>query len=102
MHPQLFDFFKSRRRRAAMPVYLFTFHAYLSWLPDREQGYVERKKGILPQDFDRAREYQEWAAHEAVAFDDRDGWTMIDEAERLCHEEQWNLYEAAVTATHVH
>ena len=33
-----------------MPVYLFTFHAYGSWLPDNPRGYVRRKEGIQPQD----------------------------------------------------
>ncbi|MEM1305417.1 MAG: hypothetical protein AAGG46_11005, partial [Planctomycetota bacterium] len=32
--------------RPAMPVYLFTYHTYGSWLPDRPQGYVQRDQGI--------------------------------------------------------
>lgn len=85
-----------------MPVYFFTFHAYLSWLPDRAQGYVEKDKGILPQDLDRAREYREAATHDEVSFAETDAWTMIDEAVRLSEFEKWTLYETTVTATHVH
>ncbi len=33
-----------------MPCYLFTYHTYGSWLPDRPQGYVRRHEGILSQD----------------------------------------------------
>jgi hypothetical protein len=33
-----------------MPCYLFTWHAYATWLPDRKQGYVEKGRGILPPD----------------------------------------------------
>lgn len=85
-----------------MPVYLFTYHAYRSWLPDRKNGYVERGKGILPQDLDRARAYREIAAHDPVVFDDSTGWSMIGEAERLCAQQSWKLYEAASTTTHIH
>lgn len=42
-----------RRRFAhntsAMPVYLFTFHAYRSWREDNPNGYVQRgRAGIQP------------------------------------------------------
>ena len=33
-----------------MPCYLFTFHAYGSWMPDRKRGYTKRGKGYLPRD----------------------------------------------------
>ena len=33
-----------------MPCYLFTFHAYGTWMPDREEGFVRREQGILPPD----------------------------------------------------
>ena len=33
-----------------MPCYLFTYHGYGTWLPDRSRGYVRRKEGILPTD----------------------------------------------------
>ncbi len=38
-----------------MPCYLFTFHAFGTWMPDREEGFVQRKKGILPPDEELAR-----------------------------------------------
>jgi hypothetical protein len=41
-----------------MPCYLFTYHAYLSWMPDRPQGYVRRKKGIFPPDEEKAEAYK--------------------------------------------
>jgi hypothetical protein len=85
-----------------MPVYLFTFHAYLSWLPDRRQGYVEKGRGVLPQDLDRARLYREIAAHEPVTFDPSTGWAMMNEAGALCDQQPWRLHEAVATTTHVH
>ena len=41
-----------------MPCYLFTYHAYGSWMPDRPQGYVQRKQGILPPDAVLAQKYR--------------------------------------------
>ena len=41
-----------------MPCYHFTFHAFGSWMPDKEKGYVKRKKGILPRDEAMARQYR--------------------------------------------
>jgi hypothetical protein len=29
-----------------MPVYLFTYHAYRSWMPDRPEGFVQEGRGI--------------------------------------------------------
>ena len=52
-----------------MPCYLFTFHAYQSWMPDRPQGYVRRGQGPLPPDDERARQYEKNAAQAAVLFD---------------------------------
>ena len=31
-----------------MPVYLFTYHAYQSWMPDRGRGFVQKGRGIQP------------------------------------------------------
>ena len=41
-----------------MPCYLFTFHAYCSWMPDRPRGYVRRHEGILPSDQGMAKRYR--------------------------------------------
>ncbi len=41
-----------------MPCYLFTYHAYGSWMHDRRQGYVQRKRGILPPDVALAQKYR--------------------------------------------
>ena len=37
-------------RIAPMPCYLFTYHAYGSWLPDHAEGYVHWKEGQQPPD----------------------------------------------------
>ncbi len=41
-----------------MPCYLFTYHAYGSWMPDRKKGYVRRKQGVLAADVHMAQCYR--------------------------------------------
>ena len=33
-----------------MPVFMFTLHAYRSWMPDHRRGFVIRSKGIQKRD----------------------------------------------------
>ena len=51
-----------------MPVFLFTYHAYGTRLPDREQGYVRRKQGTLPPDEEAAKLYRDQMQQDAVSF----------------------------------
>ncbi|MCE9604902.1 MAG: hypothetical protein K8U03_08380 [Planctomycetia bacterium] len=85
-----------------MPVYLFTFHAYCSWMPDRRRGFVRREKGILPANEYLADRYRERAQADEIKFDAQFGWAMIDETAAFCEQSQWRLYEAVVVASHVH
>ena len=54
-----------------MPCYLFTFHAFGTWMPDREEGFVRRERGILPPDEELARQYRDRAKENEVIFDSR-------------------------------
>lgn len=85
-----------------MPVYLFTFHAYRSWGPERAQGYVRRGQGILPQDFAAANAYDSAARHPRVSFDDTMRETIIECVRGICDREQRRLHYACVDATHTH
>jgi hypothetical protein len=85
-----------------MPVYLFTFHAYRTWMPDRPQGYVVRGQGILPPSQEAADEYRRRAKKDLLYFDASMGWAMIEESAALCEHETWTLYETTADKTHVH
>ncbi|MFQ5732613.1 MAG: hypothetical protein ACE5KM_11760 [Planctomycetaceae bacterium] len=85
-----------------MAVYLFTYHAYRSWMPDRRQGYVERGKGILPQDHDKATLYNARAVNNAVAFEEEVRWAAIDAVDEIAQKNDWLLYEVATDASHIH
>ena len=44
-----------------MPVYLFTYHAYQSWMPDRARGFVQKGRGIQPPNEALAAAYRQAA-----------------------------------------
>jgi len=84
-----------------MPCSLLTIHAYRSWMPDRDRGYVKQGR-ILPRDDGRAKRYANHAAHQPVEFD-RDMLTfmhsgVIDIAEHR----NWRVHAAFGEPTHFH
>src|SRR5688500_9200541 len=85
-----------------MPCYLFTYHAYGSWMPDRRQGYVRRHKGILPSELKMADRYRRNANDEAARFGDaqqRAAITILHEA--VTHID-CRLNYMATDLTHIH
>jgi len=85
-----------------MPVYLFTYHTYRSWMPDRPKGYVRRDQGILPPSAAMARRYVQRARHSAIRFDVPQRWHLIDTAGGVCMDKQWEICEATATPSHTH
>ncbi|HMP06225.1 MAG TPA: hypothetical protein PJ982_07750 [Lacipirellulaceae bacterium] len=85
-----------------MPVYLFTYHAYLSWLPDRPQGFVRKRRGIQPADRPLAQAYRRDAKHEAFRFDSPTQRQLIEKALAICGSEGYRLLGAASEPTHLH
>jgi hypothetical protein len=85
-----------------MAVYLFTYHAYGTWMPDRPQGFVRKGKGLLPPNVDLARKYRQRASHEIVQFDPFMRQTMVDSALHICADKGWQLHRVEVIASHVH
>lgn len=51
-----------------MPCFHLTFHAYGTWLPDKEKGYVQRNQGIKPRDEAMASNYRANQKHPSVRF----------------------------------
>jgi len=85
-----------------MPVYLFTYHAYGSWLPDKPDGYVKRNQGIHTQNHDRASRYREHMKHPPMRFNQRMQRVMVDSAQATAGELGLRLHYACVTDTHAH
>jgi len=76
-----------------MPVYLFTFHGYMTWMPDHPRGYTKRKEGYQKPDPRRAEFYRRNAGNsEAGLFDDELMQAMIDETQIACGHQRLRLH----------
>ncbi|MEX0774362.1 MAG: hypothetical protein WD042_01475 [Phycisphaeraceae bacterium] len=85
-----------------MAVYMFTYHAYRSWMPDNRRGYVRRKKGIQPPDPRMAENYRRRARHAAVHFDDELCESIIDAARGVCRRKNWRCHADVAVWSHFH
>ena len=85
-----------------MAVYLFTIHAYGSWLPDRGRGYVRRGEGVLPTDEQMAGWYRRDMSDDVVQFDRAAQRVIVDAVCRHCDALDYELYAVVTDQTHVH
>src|SRR5262245_55881222 len=86
----------------AMPVFHFTYHAYRSWMPDREEGFVQKHRGPQPKNEKLARAYAEAAEWSCVLFDSDDQQFLIETVLDVCGRRSWRLHAAATEPTHLH
>lgn len=84
-----------------MPVYLFTFHAYGSWMPDRPRGYVKSKQ-ILKPNSAQANRYREAMAYPPIIFKEHHQRSVIDVIQEACQAIQTKPVTIATDATHIH
>ncbi|MHB1156640.1 MAG: hypothetical protein ACYC26_07360 [Phycisphaerales bacterium] len=85
-----------------MGVFLYTIHAYRSWMPDHKHGFVIRGRGIQKPDAKRARWYQSLAKHERMVFDDARCEQIIGAVKDVCANKQWRLHGVVVVWSHLH
>lgn len=85
-----------------MACYLFTFHTYGSWMPDRPQGFVKREQGVQPTDAELADQYRRRSRHDEVRLTRQQQTWMVDELRSAARRQQWRLHAAVATSTHVH
>jgi REP element-mobilizing transposase RayT len=85
-----------------MPVYLMTYHAYCSWMPDHPSGYTRRVEGVMPPDEEMAENYRRAAKGEEVAFDARIQRALIEEAQQAMQFQRLHLYAASTESSHFH
>ena len=98
----LLRFVQPAAEDANVPCFLFTFHAYGTWLPDREEGFVLRHEGVLPPDAKLASDYRERMGQDVVFFDDAKQRALIDAAIESCEHQVCRLHYVATESTHVH
>jgi REP element-mobilizing transposase RayT len=85
-----------------MPCYLFTFHGYGTWLPDKEEGYVVRGVGQLPQDVVVGAGYRRLMTEDETVFDEDHEKTMIDEVHVTAAKVDFRVHFVATEPTHIH
>ncbi len=85
-----------------MPCYLFTFHAFGTWMPDREEGFVRREQGILAPNEELAKQYRDRTKENEVIFDARLQLLLIEETRIACEKQQYRSHCIATAPTHVH
>jgi hypothetical protein len=85
-----------------MPVYLFTYHAYCSWMPDQRRGFVQKGQGIQPRNERLASAYRKAAKAEPFEFDPPTQYRLITEARAVCVGDGYRLHGAATEPSHLH
>jgi hypothetical protein len=85
-----------------MPCYLFTYHAYGSWMPDRSRGYVKRRRGILPRDVDMAAKYHAAMKEQALEFNDNMQGLILDTMLASHQPQVFKPYFITTDISHVH
>lgn len=86
----------------AVPVYLFTYHTYGSWLADRRRGFVDRRHGLQPQAPHLGHAWRASMVQDVVDLNDMHCqalWRTVNEA---ASHQRFQLYIAAFETTHVH
>jgi REP element-mobilizing transposase RayT len=85
-----------------MACYLFTFHTYGSWMPDRPQGCVRRGHGIQTSNVQLAEAYRSSMTQDAVALTREQQQWILAELQVASTHQDWRLHAVAVVPTHVH
>ena len=85
-----------------MAVFLFTFHAYRSWMPDHPKGYNKRGVGYLPPDPSMARQYEANANHAPTLFDRTLQRTLIEHILTIPTFIDLDLHAITTEPSHVH
>jgi REP element-mobilizing transposase RayT len=84
-----------------MPCYLFTWHAYGTWMPDRPQGYVKSKQILAPNAIEAAK-YRARQNEPSASFDSDVQEIMIDELGVTAEHRRFRLHSVATDPTHLH
>jgi len=85
-----------------MPCYLFTWHTYGSWLPDRPQGYVHWSRGREPTNRLLAVRYRQQQAQPTAELSEQLQQEIIAELVAGASVARYRLHFATTDATHVH
>src|SRR5262249_30683238 len=85
-----------------MAVYLFTYHAHGSWLPDRKHGFVVKGKGVQPPNRNLARIYRARTKQKPGACELSIHTELVRAARNICTDKGWRLHQVQVNSSHIH
>jgi REP element-mobilizing transposase RayT len=85
-----------------MPCYHFILHAYGTWMPDEDDGFVRRGEGRLPQDTKVASQYRNRMLANAILFDDSQQQLLINEVHTASKHQDFRVHFIATEPTHIH
>ncbi|MGI9456927.1 MAG: hypothetical protein ACR2NU_10215 [Aeoliella sp.] len=85
-----------------MPCYLFTYHPYGSWLPDRNQGYVRRGQGIQKPDASMMCLYQDSMKGNPITLASGHQRAIIRSVIESQQKQRFEAYFVATEPTHAH
>ena len=85
-----------------MPVYLFTYHAYRSWMPDHPRGYTKRGSGYQPADPILADQYRDNAKSDGILFDEPIQRALLEEGLVACEHQGLRLHCGSMEPSHAH
>ena len=85
-----------------MPCYLFTWHAYGSWLPDRPQGFVHWNRGLQVTDVALARCYRKEQKQPQVELTPEIQVDLIHELDESTTPLSCRLHSVATDLSHLH
>src|SRR5262245_58533980 len=85
-----------------MPCYHFTFHGYGTWMPDEDDGYVRRGKGVQFQDLVQAKAYRSRMKCGESLFKEQEQQLIIDELLVAAEKQCFRVHFIATEPTHIH
>src|SRR5438045_2941257 len=85
-----------------MPVYLFTYHTYRSWMPDHPRGYTKRNVGYLPSDPVDAARYERRASDAPTVLTVELQQHIVDQARTIPQYIEMQLYAVTTEPSHIH
>ncbi|MEX2672727.1 MAG: hypothetical protein WD294_11530 [Phycisphaeraceae bacterium] len=85
-----------------MPVYLFTYHGYGTWLPDRQPGFVHYRQGLQARSKDMAGAYRQQQTSSKAVFDGAAQQVIVRTVREAALHLEATLHAVSADTTHVH
>lgn len=85
-----------------MPVFHFTYHSYRSWMPGRDEGFTQKRRGKQLRNDCLAIAYEVAAKWPPFVFDDSIQRFLCETTIDICRRRNWRPHGLATESTHLH